>query len=147
MNRIQAMIRATIEKHGFMVQGVFPTEDNPSPYFAYSIGLRDKYGFDLILVGLPLPMAGAIINDVAALLDNGIALNVPVEGILMVPLMFKDCAPELVKDYAVQAEVYYGGPTRFIQILWPDTNSKFPSDPQFDSAKYGEMQRLLYTIN
>ena len=47
-----------IERAGWSDMSVFPTDDEPGPYFNYTIGLAEKYDHpDLIVLGMPSHVA------------------------------------------------------------------------------------------
>jgi hypothetical protein len=142
MNKIQDSIKEHIASTGLSVMGV-----SADPTFSYTIGLLERYGYELIVVGLRAQYAQIIFNEIAHewLPKGPLAVNVPVLGLASMPTMFRMCSPELVKDYGVQAFVYHQRDSvPFLQMVLPDRAGRFPHDPDYDVEHMGPLQTLLY---
>lgn len=139
--RVRFHRETLIQKHGFMVQGVFGTDKAPEPPFAYTIGLHQKNRPEIIVFGLPPETAHQLLNTVARLLlDRETALPKIREKLTLpgwgVPAY-------LVSVPAVRAELYaYGAATRsqqqatYFQVVWPDKAGLFPWEPGADFSSF-----------
>lgn len=125
-------LKKKIEEYGHAVVGVFGTEEDPGPPFTYTIGLTEKYGFELLVFGIPNQYAGMMLNDIANKLASGETLNLNSldDRWANMPVKFME-ADQSVHGYTVQADQYYGQNVRVLQIVLPDKTGKF-----FDEAGY-----------
>lgn len=142
--QFQAGIRATIERVGLQVIGV---QGEGEPTFCYTIGVSEKYGFELICIGLPAQHATTMFNMIVLgylAEGNTLELNVPTSRWSNFPCMFKECDDGLVRKYAVQAFEYYQKPLKMVQMVLSDRKGKLPGDPEFDHAHMDKFQPLLY---
>jgi hypothetical protein len=124
-----------IIKYGLQVISVSGSEYLPS--FSYSIGLFETYKQpEIICFGLPQNLGHEIINDVADLIQSGeqIKCNTNYANI------FRNSRAEFLKiddrniiDYFGAALNYYGD-IKFpaLQLIWTDTNDKFPWEEDFE---------------
>lgn len=137
-------IRNTIAAYGFMVLGVGGGPDTPT--FSYTIGLSEKFGFELIAIGLNPQTAHAILNHVAQTLGAGEAMELgkPDERFANLPVIFRECDTAKVREWAVQAFEHYEKDVPFRQLVLCDRKGLFPEDPAYDLAHMGPLQKLLY---
>ncbi len=139
-------IRSSIDKFGLNVIGVLP-EDRQPP-FSYTIGLFEKYGFELINIGLPVEYAQVIFNSIAlTFLAKGehLELNVKDSRWANLAVKFVVCDKELTQDFGKQAcEFYARKDIQFIQIVVPDKNGLFPDEQGFDHDYMDPRQQLLF---
>ncbi len=140
-------IRKNIAEFGSSVIGV-AGEDEPS--FAYTIGLSEKYGTELIILGVNPRYGMQFLNYIKdEILEKGIALEAgtPTEVGANYPAVFRECEWAKVKYYGVQAFEYYErDDIKFVQVVMPDAKGKFPDDPDFDVSYMGKRQPLLYNV-
>jgi hypothetical protein len=120
-----------ISTYGWMVQTVFPTQEMPGPFFAYSIGLTDKGLPEVLEVGLPGEVGGQLINDVAQMLLNEPQLvqQLPLKKThprWPAPFYLLAADTALAKEYGAQAWYRSAERATFIQIVWPDKYGKWP---------------------
>lgn len=118
--------RALIAEHGWMVQGVFPTVDEPGPGFAYTVGLTANGRPELVVSGLGYEQGGAILNAAARRhLADELRPGMVVEGIASVPFTVV-AAPHaeigMVRNL-------YGDRAEAVQLVWPDRGGNYPGDP------------------
>src|SRR5574343_1982 len=59
--RIHAAIVGAIEQHGWMAQASY----NEDFQFVYSIGLHPRYGFELVITGLPPEISYPVLKIIA----------------------------------------------------------------------------------
>lgn len=133
-------IKSKIEAHGHLMIGVAA-----NPTFTYTIGLSEKYGFEIILVGLRYEYAGAMLNDLAEFMKtNTLEMGRPYDDFANMPNVFRECDPAKVAEYVVQAENYYGKPVKVVQFVMCDRQGRFPEDPDYDFVYMDRCQPLLY---
>lgn len=125
-------VLALIEKHGFTVQGVFPTEDGQGPTLGYTIGLAAKGLPEVMILGLPPQAVVPILNSVAQQLIGGDIK--PEAGQLVhkaasMPLKLVEVAEQVARSYALGAYRHAktsNSPVKVLQALWPDTRGIYP---------------------
>jgi len=121
-----------------------------APSFSYTIGLSEKVGHELIVVGLPYQYAHPILNQIAMehLLKGGtLEIDKPDDRFANLPVKFQVCEQDLVKVYGVQAFNYYGvEELQFIQMVMCDRDARFPEDENYDIKYMGPRQPLLYKL-
>lgn len=134
-------IAATIERVGWMPQGVFPTVDDPptTPSFTYTIGLTKTFDHpELIIYGVAPERAHGILACAVELIEAGTRFA-PGE-----------CYGKILKDQDVLARevqapgyplniarAYYGADVSAIQLVWPDAHGVFPLEEGFDPELNG----------
>lgn len=120
------MSLATIAEHGWMIQGVFPTEADPGVEFAYTVGLTVAGLPELVISGLPLELAGTLLNDAArhsmgSEVKPGDVLN----NIASVPFKVI-AAPKAPVNLA--RHLYSPDTVLALQLVWPDDQGSYPGD-------------------
>lgn len=134
-------VRAMIRDHGWAIQTVAPTVQQPYSY-AYTIGLVQRGATaELLVAGLPIQQAVEILNQVAASLMNqnfsGSAVVPPSEWEL--PLGYKLKSKVFIPRPGSQLHVgviraYYGAEVPVVQYIWPDPQHRYPGDEGWDPA-------------
>lgn len=145
------MVASNIELFGHHIQGVAreSSEETATPSFHYTIGLSPKYGFEIIVFGLPYEFGAIIINSIADSLEQGFTIEPdkvydPNEW-AQAPALFKKAThPDLYEKFAVQAARFYHQEVPVLQLVLPDRNMKFPDDPEYEQEYMGKRQILLY---
>lgn len=117
--------RKTIAEHGWMIQGVFGTNDTPGPEFSYTVGLTAKDRPELMIVGLPMHIAAELLNLAAPLHIEHPFTPDSFEG------SFSSVAFKVVE--APHAEIgtarrLYGDKATCLQLVWPDKDGHYPGD-------------------
>lgn len=114
-----------IDRFGWMIQGVFPTADDPDSIvpFAYTIGLAAHGIPELVVSGLPGDAAGAILNHVAPkhrdrALKAGDTVDVGGQDTLHV----LDAPLAEIQ----QARNLYGDHVTALQLVWADDTGSYP---------------------
>lgn len=133
-------IDCNIAKFGVHIQGVGAGGNAPAG-FTYTIGLSEKFGFEVIVFALPMQVSQPILNHVAA--EGNIVLDVPDDRFANFPVYFKKTNHDLAKNYGVQAEQYYMKNVEFVQMVLCDRNGLYPWDEGF-SANLAISQPLLF---
>lgn len=138
-------ILKTITKSGHQLIGVEGSSETPS--FTYSIGLSEKHGYELIMVGLKPLYAGHIMNAVAEhMKKQPLEMGKAYPDFANLPLVPRECIPKRVEKYTVQADQYYEKPVKVVQIVMCDREGKFPEDKGYDTAYMAQRQPLLYKL-
>lgn len=145
MNFLQQAIHDNVQRFGHHVQYVFPCQPGDQE-FTYTIGLTAKYGYELIVFGLPARASAQILNQISVYLrDHHLPLDEPVGEFTNLPVQFKLCDPAKLGDYVRQAFNYYDREDiPVVQMVLCDKDGHFPDDPKFDHAYMDKRQTLLY---
>lgn len=134
-NELLALTKQNIEKYRLQVILVSATEYSPS--FAYSIGLYETFNHpEIICFGLPQKLGHEIINDVANLVKNKGAI-IPYTNYENI---FKNSKAEFLPVDERNLHDYFGAAFNYykdikfpaIQLVWTDTNNKFPWEENFE---------------
>jgi hypothetical protein len=142
---IQEKINENVEQHGFHLQYVFADENTPS--FIYTIGMTNIGAPELIIFGLPPEAVGGPLNQ----LFNEIRMhNRPTDekklaDLWSVTMLLEAVDKDVAGEYTVQFDEYYLDKNTkpvYKQILWPDTNGKYPHQHGFDE-KYRASQPYI----
>ena len=62
---VEDVIESLIARYGWVVRGGDATDDGVMPVYAYTVGLGRMGIPELMVVGLPHPMCGALLNELA----------------------------------------------------------------------------------
>lgn len=140
-------IMEDIEKHGWSDMAIFPTSDDPGLYFNYTVGLAERNHPDLIVVGMPPETGHYTLSSAYTAIVGGYtfqpdtyATNV-LEGLRVAILEVVDPLNNGVPMTKVK-QLY--GEVHGLQIVWPDTNDRFPWDDEFEEH-FRAAQPLLGT--
>ena len=129
-----------VKEFGWHAVGV--NEEAEIPPFVYSIGLFLNFGQpELVVVGLPHKIAHGLISNVVESFKAGESVNtgIPYSEIASgFDVIFQEVAQANYRDYFGYALWFYRSllPDSFpvLQLIWPDRNGRFPSDPGFPEA-------------
>lgn len=136
--------RKVIAEHGWMVQGVFPTVDDPGPPFAYTVGLCQAGLPEMVTVGLPADPATVFLNELA---HRALAEEPKVGDRWTV-----DANPDLVWEFAPVSDrwacenvtlprrLWPNAAVTALQVLWPDKGGNHPNQSGWT---LGDAQPLL----
>lgn len=126
VDRQRAWLRRALVRTGWAIQGVF---DGP---YAYTVGLTRYHDHpELIVLGLPVPTAGAILNRLGALVKSGhrlradevVADHAVERYLLMMPVL--DSSEHLETANAVY-RMAGRPPVPALQAVWSDERGRFP---------------------
>lgn len=131
-------VLAIIEEHGWMVQGVLADAPGVMP-FAYTVGLSRLDLPDLYVFGMPAGMAQDILNGTARLMVEGqrftsgdvVDLDYSVQFKIRGPVSLEQAQAKLARNVAPPDR-----PATLWQILWPDTEGRFPDEDDYDVGRY-----------
>lgn len=130
-----------INRHGWMVEGVFGTDSLPGPSYAYTVGLS-AHGFpELCMAGLPHETLQMLLNDVAKrvydtnrryihgevlddVLGGGYKVTV-VDGPASLDTIWPGSAYGLYGQEAVTLQ----------QVVWPDNEHRYPWDEGYSLTR------------
>lgn len=137
----------TIHTHGWALQGVFATRENPSPPFTYTIGLSFLDHPELIIFGINHDNAAAILNELGRRIrDEGLVLeDRHRDDTVLVGLDVElRAVPRSAHSeyFGVANRILGRGKFKALQIVWPDPEGKLPWEPGYDE-KFKAMQPLL----
>lgn len=150
-NRIAFRIKSeeTIKRFGWMIQGVFPTQECRAPGgYAYTIGLSDVGLPEILVFGLPQEVAGYILNDLAEKMKTGevkISHGLVLDELANLPVRFKKLTQEMVEKICTQAYYRAAKGGRSISVFMmelPDAQGLFPDNPLCDQ-KMKTLQNLV----
>lgn len=128
-------IQENIDQHGcFIVQ--VPADDY-LPAFAYTIGLYQRFQHpEIICFGLSLEVMASLLNDACSQIKTGVAFTTDTlyDGFLEgYPVQFLPVDAAYYPYYpAVGCYFYEHASFPVLQLLWPDKQSRFPWEPDFN---------------
>lgn len=151
LDQEDAWMRATVREHGWAIQAIFGTGcwghpacdcDRPrcgSPPFAYTVGLCAFGHPELVIFGLGIDQAHAVLNSLGDRVRGGHRFN-PDETVTF------DCWPHRLRllpfrddgdlPVLVSAQRFYQrtqtDPVPTMQCVWGDRWGRFPWDPGYD---------------
>ena len=127
-------LRALVNKHGWAVQGVGADVEAGVPGFAYTVGLAKKGLPELIVLALPMDSAQPILNTLARRMVDGEAFEDGKDIIeaANLPLRLQTLEGGHLRNWVRFADLLNGKPVSVRQIVWPDRDGFFPTDPGVD---------------
>lgn len=134
--RFLERLSTTVAACGWVVQGVERERDRPP--WAYTVGLTEHGRPELLVTGLPLPRAGALLNDLAehALQtdphDHGDQEWLP--GGVVVEYVYVP-HPEV---HLLHAVALYGPAVTALQVVWTDDRGRWPWAAGFRGRRGGQ---------
>lgn len=124
-----------IDRYGWAVTPVFPTEEHPGAPFAYTIGLTAHHHPELIIAGLSPRTSQRLLNNLAARFfgraqrfASGQRINDLLDGYDAIIIE----GPPTDDLYPGAAIARYGKDrVRLQQVVWPDEHGRFPWEPDY----------------
>jgi hypothetical protein len=128
-----------IARAGWMVQGVFPTEEAPGRFFSYTIGLHWRNLPELLVLGLSLETGHMLLNSIAAWQQEESRDPTRQTGWhqhddWQMPFHLVPIAAEQADDMVVRAIHRSRGMASFTQVVLPDRNGHFPWEPECEEG-------------
>lgn len=123
-------------RHGWAVQGV--ERDGDHPPWAYTVGLTECGLPELVVTGMRMERAAALLNDVAGHLMHAEpprpGERMPLHGWPTVEIV------ELPNPHAhlFTATALFGPWLRALQLVWADDRGHWPWDPGFRGSRGGQ---------
>lgn len=129
--------RELVADHGWAVIKV--PEDEAGPGFAYSVGLAERFDHpEVVISGLGLDLMHRLVNDAAAVVASGTALQAGSETDALLegyPCAVRAASPLSYDYYFGEAARYYRGRLfDVVQVFWPDETGRYPWDSEYASA-------------
>jgi Domain of unknown function (DUF4262) len=140
-------VAATVGEHGWAISGRHG--DDAAPAWAYSVGLWLSCQVpELVLCGLPVERAAAIINTIGGRLADGEDLGPDdvLDDVCSAPLLLRPVEPSWRATGGLLpiSDTFYGMVRPpYLQVLWPDEDGRFPGEPGFADA-FDRLQPLLW---
>jgi hypothetical protein len=134
-----------IDGHGWSVTGVFSSVDDPDPCapFLYTIGLTEHRHPEFLVSGLDMQTGHTLLNDMAGrVYDKAqrFAHGQRIEDLLVGHVAVLVSGPVPHEDdemWPGLAIARYGRRrVRLLQLVWPDTQGRYPWDDGFDLAPH-----------
>lgn len=147
-NEFRFQLEEAIIQHGNAIIQTETHYQGKMVTLVYSVGLSDIDLPEIVTFSLPAVTATHIINDAAKLLREGnLPLDTPIDNICTLPLVFKAVAPENAAEYIIQANNRSLRQLPAIQMIWPDKESRFPWEKDFDKNFLGIQPQLYANLN
>ena len=140
-------VAATVGEHGWAISGRHG--DEAAPPWAYSVGMwLSCQAPELVLCGLPVENAAAIINAIGARIADcaDYSPGDVLEDVCPAPLTLRPVEPSWRATNGLLgiSDAFYGMVRPpYLQVVWSDKNGKFPWEPGFAGA-FDRMQPLLW---
>ena len=124
-----------IDRYGWAVTFVFPTQDRPAAPFAFTTGLTAHHHPELIIAGLDARLSQQLLNELATrFFDRAQRFSA---GQRIRDLL--DGYDAIIVEGAPADDLYpsaaiarYGKDrVRLQQVVWPDEHGRFPWDPGY----------------
>lgn len=144
--KMRALLEKVISQFGMAVQPIAPSAE--SPPFSYSIGQHAKGLPELIVFGMPPPIAASLLYELAEYMEDEQAAGrtvgpgtVKLEGCEM-PGALVEVPTAVAAEYATAAHDRSEGKATLIQVVWPDKEGRFPWQPGYDK-RFLRVQRVI----
>jgi hypothetical protein len=149
MDRVDRKVMEDILREGWSDIAVFPTRDDPTGTlpFNYTIGLAELNHPDLIVMGLDNRQMHMVLVGVVDSIKEGQVFHPNTYyGQVLVGLRvaFVQVDDPLHHDYPMNMVERFYGEVHALQLVWPDTQDRFPWHPDFD-LKFVGQQTVLGT--
>jgi hypothetical protein len=151
LDDVDARNLEAIDRDGWAVVMVAPRADESFAPFAYTIGLSERAGSELILIGLDPFVAARILNSIAENAASEGSLRpgpLPdiLEGDYVVDLRLMD--PSRYEEYLGRLlwfhDTFGREPLRVMQVVWPDQHGRYPDEYEVTAGdRRPELQPLL----
>lgn len=133
-------LRDAVQEHGWVV--VSTSAAGGRPPTSSTVGLTARGLAEVVVVGLPEQVGGALVHEVADRMTRG----EPLPDGVAVPGLLDDAAPVLATVAGpvtgLPACEVYGDAVRVRQLAWPDAEGRMPWQPGF---AHPELQPALAT--
>jgi len=142
VNEAEQKIIDSVDRNGWCTVTYVPaTESDPEEWFSYSVGLTKAAGWpEIICFGLDEERAAGMLRDtIGECWERGIgpAAGLELTKVLQGHPARLQRADGLPPPYFAMADWYAGhsgaaAPAERLQLVWPDRNGRFPTDPDCD---------------
>jgi hypothetical protein len=140
-------VATTVGEHGWAISGRHG--DEVAPPWAYSVGIwLTCQAPELVLCGLPVENAAAIINAIGARVADGADYGAGdvLDDVCPAPLAFRQVDPAWRASGSLLSisNCFYGMVRPpYLQVVWPDKQGRFPWDQGYQ-PRPDRMQPLLW---
>lgn len=136
---LMQQVQRNINEYGVHLTGV-----GAIPSFTYTTGMYQKFGYELLVYGLPPHYAAQILNDIyQAALHDPLKMDVPDDRFTNLPVVFKKCSDEVQEINGVSSRFYGKKKIPMVQVVMCDKAGKFPWEQGFDH-EYMDVRQLRY---
>jgi hypothetical protein len=130
-----AQVLADVAEYGWHVVKVFEKEETPG--WAFSIGLYRNFNHpEVVVFGLDGDLMHSVINSVGDNVRAGKVFEVDADYpdlIEAYSCTFKPVSPVWYYDFLGYANWFYKNQSYpVLQCIWPDRNSRYPWEPEFN---------------
>jgi hypothetical protein len=145
------VLEGLISRYGWAIRGCDAADDGAMPVYAYTVGLARVGIPDLMVVGMPHPMCGGLLNELAGQqVEAAKAGEKTIPGPLVMDgverrLYLVPIAHDAVAKYAPEV-LEANGSSRWpiLQLVWADMAGALPWEGGF--ARSGIDQPVLGTV-
>lgn len=142
MNAVEQQIVDGVAQNGWFAVNYVPSPGDPEEWFTYTVGLTKSAGWpEIICFGLDQDRTIGLLHD--AIVECWQRNAEPYDGMELVEVLQGRSArlrqiDGLPPRYFAMADWYAahtGAPTvpQRMQLMWPDSDGRFPDDPDCDS--------------
>lgn len=138
----EAVLESLIERHGWVICGQEASDDGETPVHAYTLGLSRMGMDELIVVGLPHPICGGLLKELAGehLADQDGAAQVLPGPVIVANVVRKlyllPVDADALSRFAPEVARRGGAKARALQLCWADSDGLFPWDRSFDGGPW-----------
>jgi hypothetical protein len=145
MDRVDQKVLEDIQRDGWSDIAVFPTADTPGLPFNYTVGLAEFNHPDLLIMGMDNSGMHEVLHSAVALIKRegsftaGTYSPYVLKGLRVA---FVDVLDPLNEEFIMSMTHRFYGEVRALQLVWPDTEDRFPWHEDFD-PRFKDRQKLL----
>jgi hypothetical protein len=145
LDDVDRKVLGDVEKHGWSCISVFPTKEDGTVPFNYTVGLVEHGHPDLIVMGLSNEQLYGILNAAVTQIQDGATFRADSYVDRVLKYYSVGCVEVLDTHHPVypmsMATRLYGH-VQGLQLVWPDRRGRFPWHRDF-STPYKDRQVLL----
>lgn len=136
-----------IEKHGWMIQGVYHPPGSDQLSYAYTVGLHRYALPELLVFSLVPDVADSLLRDVGRHMMMAKGLGMRLAGRMehfnwRIPMHLLAVDSKKAGGYIDHALLPQGDPMSVLQVVWPDSNGLLPWEAGADQSAH-RLQPLL----
>lgn len=129
-------VSGVIAEQGWAVQGV--ARDRMRPPWAYTVGLTEHGEPELVVTGLPVRRAAALLNDVAEHVMHAAAPRPGEQIALRGGPLIEIVTVDVPSAHLVVATEMYGSRLRALQVVHADDRGRWPWDTGYRGVRGGQ---------
>lgn len=148
-SKLQGFLEDKLKWHDYTHLVVADQDMDPATWFLHTIGLARSGQPELIVTGtLDHALAMDIISDVVAYArhqTDGLADSQSPGDAVRIPVLLRDVStPFVLTQRVAQASSRFGASVRVFQIVWADSQGRFPDDSDYDQQT--DPQQALWRV-